>query len=113
MRGAAAVVVAGAVLAAPAGADASLSAARAEREARRAVAPLLVESVACFKTTPQPRRTKARIAKRICVVTVPSGNEATCIVTVAVRQRSKPRRVSSKVTIPLRCFNLREWDATG
>jgi hypothetical protein len=108
MRRAAAVLVAGAVLAAPAGADASLSAARAEREATRAVAPLQVESVACFKTTP-----RTRIAKRTCVVTVPSGTEETCVVTVLVQQRSKPRRVSAKVTIPLRCFNLRELDATG
>ena len=113
MRRVAAVLVSGTVLAAPAGADASLSAARAEKEAARAVAPLQAKSVACFNATADLRRPKGRVAQRFCVVTVPSAPEETCIVTVVVQQRAKPRRVSAQVTIPLRCFRLQELDATG
>jgi hypothetical protein len=47
------------------------------------------------------------------VVTVPAAPDETCIVTVVVQQRAKPRRVSAKVTIPLRCFKLPELGAPG
>ena len=102
-----------AVLAAPAGADASLSAARAEQEAAKAVAPIPAESVACFGATFDARRKAPKVERRFCVVHVPAAEGEECIVTVQVTSRSRPRRVSSKVTIPLRCFNLRELDATG
>ena len=79
----------------------------------RAVAPRQVKSVVCGNPGPDLRRPRARIVQRFCVVTVPSAADQTCIVTVAVRAKSRPRRVSARVTIPLTCFRLQELDATG
>jgi hypothetical protein len=95
-----ALTLAGAALAGPATAHADLSAARAERAARTAVAPAPVESTRCFKATVKQRR---GVDRAFCVVNVvaPAGQE--CVATVAVTSRTRPRRVSAKVTIPLRC----------
>ena len=96
-------LIAGAVLAAPAGADASLvSSARAEQEASRAVAPLQAESVACFRSAFNPR--KPRVEHLTCVVFTAARPGDTCAVTVDVTARKRPRRVSTKVIVPLRCW---------
>jgi len=98
-------LVAGAALLAvvPTSANAALSSARAEQHAKRAIAPLQAESTACFRATFDPRKPKIA-AQHACVITVASAPGETCIVTVTVTERRRPRRVSSKVTIPLRCF---------
>ena len=98
------VLIAGALLAAPSGADAALSAARAEQEAAKAVAPQKAESIACFGTSFSPRDKAKRVERRLCVVNVPAAQGETCIVTVQVTARSRPRRVSARVIIPQRCF---------
>jgi hypothetical protein len=84
-------------------ADASTSADRAEQRAERAIAPLRAQSTACFKATFNPR-TRNVPSQYACVITVASAPGETCIVTVTVTERTRPRRVSAKVTIPLRCF---------
>ena len=106
MKRIATALIAGAVLAAPAGADASLSAARAEREAARAVAPLQVQSVRCFATSIDPGRRPARVLRRLCIVGVPAPAGEVCNVTVRVTAQSRPRRVSAAVIIPQRCFSI-------
>jgi hypothetical protein len=96
-------LIAGAVLAVPAGADAAIvSTARAEVEAGRAVAPLQVESVACFRSAFNPR--KPRVEHLSCVVFTPAPAGQTCAVTVDVKARKRPRRISSRVIVPLRCW---------
>jgi hypothetical protein len=87
----------------PAAADASISAARAEQAAKKAVAPLEAQSIACFKATFDPRKRKVA-SQHACVITVASAPGETCAVTVTVTEKRRPRRVSSKVTVPLRCF---------
>ena len=95
------IVLAGAALAAvPATADAGLSTARAQQAARAAVAPLPVESTRCFNATITPRR---GIHKAFCVVNIAAAAGEECTVTVLVTSRTRPRRVSARVTIPLRC----------
>lgn len=98
-------LVAGATVLAvvPSSANAALSPARAERHAKRAVAPLQAESTACFRATFDPRK-KRIAAQHACVIAVASAPGETCTVTVTVTERRRPRRVSSKVTVPLRCF---------
>lgn len=103
-------VAALATLAAPAAADARLSTARAELEARRAVAPLDVKAVACFRI-PVVGRRRARVERQVCVVDGPAPAGDRCVATVMVTKRSRPRRVRAKVTIPLRCFP--EWPQIG
>jgi len=98
-------VAAGAVLLAPATADASrLSTARAELEARRAVAPLAIESVQCLRATPTTRR-RAKVDRQYCLVHHPAPANGRCISTVVVSKRSRPRRVKARVTIPMRCVD--------
>jgi hypothetical protein len=98
-------VIAGSVLAVPAGADAAvISTARAEQAAKQVVAPLQAQSVACFRATFDPRR--PRIERHACIVRVPSPAGENCIVTVAVTAKKRPRRVSAKVSIPLRCVPI-------
>lgn len=102
MRRIGAVLLASATVAglAASSAEAGLSAARAGQAARAAVAPLPVESTRCFKPTTKPRR---GVDKSFCVVDVAAPAGESCIVTVVVTQRSRPRRVGARVTIPLRC----------
>jgi hypothetical protein len=103
MKRALTIIAAGAALAAlPASADAALSPARAERAAKQAIAPLQAHSVACFKATFDPRR--PRLERHACVVAVAGPANEICVVTVTVTAKKRPRRVSAKVTIPLRCF---------
>jgi hypothetical protein len=86
----------------PAAADASMSTAGARQHAERAIAPLRAQSTACFKAT-FDQRTRKVPSQYACVITVASAPGETCIVTVTVAERDR-RRVSAKVTIPLRCF---------
>jgi len=91
----------------PAAADASISTARAKQRAERAIAPLPAQSTACFKATFHPRKRRVR-SQYACVITVPSAPGDTCIVTVTVTEKVRPRRIRAKVTIPLRCFRTPE-----
>ena len=84
----------------PVAAKADLSSARAQNAARAAVAPLPVEARRCFKQTPSPRR---GVSRAFCVVNVAAPAGRQCTVTVVVTERSRPRRVSGRVTVPLRC----------
>jgi hypothetical protein len=79
-----------------------VSTARAEIEAKRAVAPLQAESVACFRSAFTPRT--PRVEHMSCVVVTPAPVGQTCAVTVDVKARKSPRRVSSRVIVPLRCW---------
>jgi hypothetical protein len=98
-------LIAGAVVAVPAAADASaVSTARAEQAAKQVVAPLQAESVLCFRATFDPR--KPRIERHVCVVRVPSPAGENCIVTVTATAKKRPRRVSAKVSVPLRCVAI-------
>ena len=101
MRRLAAVLLASATVAgiAASSAEAGLSAARAGQAARAAVGQLPVESTRCFKAT----KTRRGVDKSFCVVDVAAPAGESCVVTVVVTQRSRPRRVSARVTIPLRC----------
>jgi hypothetical protein len=98
-------LVAGATVLAvvPTSANAALSPARAEQHAKRAIAPVQPRSVACFKATFDPRKRKVA-SQHACVMTLASAPGETCAVTVTVTEKRRPRRVSSKVTVPLRCF---------
>ena len=104
MRRTTAALLAGAALAAtapaPASAQSGVSAARVQQAARAAVAPLPVQSARCFAVTTRPRR---GVSRSHCVVEVAARAEEQCVVTVLVTTRSRPRRVSARVTIPLRC----------
>jgi hypothetical protein len=96
--------VIGALLAAPvlaqAGPQSDANATRVQNAARAALVPLPVESTRCFAATARKRR---GITRAFCVVNVaaPAGEE--CSATVRVTARSRPRRVTARVTIPLRC----------
>lgn len=103
MKRVATCLIAVAVLTVPAGADAAIvSTARAELEAKRAVAPLQAESVACFRSSFTPRTRRAE--HLTCVVFTPAAAGQTCAVTVDVKAKKRPRRVSAKVIVPLRCW---------
>jgi hypothetical protein len=102
MRRVAAVILAGAAVAATASAtaDAGVSSARVQQAARAAVAPLPAESTRCFDQTAKQRR---GVKTSFCVVNVAAPAGEQCVVTVRVTTRSRPRRVSARVTAPLRC----------
>jgi hypothetical protein len=87
----------------PSAADAAISSARAEQHAKTAIAPLEAQSATCFKATFDPRKPKVA-SQHACVMFVASAPGETCTVTVTVTEKRRPRRVSSKVTVPLRCF---------
>ena len=91
------------VAAVPSSATAALSPARAEQHAKQAIAPLQAESTTCFRATFDPRK-RTIAAQHACVITVAAPPGETCTVAVTVTEKRRPRRVSAKVTVPLRCF---------
>jgi hypothetical protein len=96
-------LVAGALLAVPTGAHAAISPARAEQAAKQAVAPLEVQSIACFRGNFLGPRVQTE--RYYCVAYVAARPGDTCTISVTVKATKRPRRVSAKVTIPLRCFS--------
>jgi hypothetical protein len=87
----------------PSSVNAAISPARAEQAAKTAIAPIEPQSIACFRATLDPRK-RSIASQHACVITVASAPGETCTLAVTVTEKRRPRRISSKVTVPLHCF---------